>query len=189
MTTNDLMKSRLKHNRPSLRARARPPKNRTPLGEAFSVANMGTSLQLQYCIDCSRFQYPSQEVCQVCLNDNLIWRTATGEGHIISQTALYHSLWEFFKRRTKQKPWPIVTVALDLGPIVFAHLDVEEFDEAKLLDGSESTQVKVFSHYDCSMRSILIATNKETDTAKKEARRKIVARIGLSEPALRNGGI
>jgi len=189
MTTNDIMKSRLKYNRPSLRARARPPKNRTPLGEAFSAANMGTSLQLQYCIDCCRFQYPSQEVCQVCLNDNLVWREAVGTGHIISQTALFHSLWEFFKRRTKQKPWPIATVALDQGPIVFVHLDAEAFDEAKILDVSEHTQVKVFSHYDCSMRSILIATSEETDTETKEARRKIAGRIGLSEPAFRDGGI
>ena len=189
MTTNDIMKSRLKYNRPSLRARARPPKNRTPLGEAFSAANMGKSLQLQCCVDCHRFQYPSQEVCQVCLNDSLVWRATAGEGHIISQTALYNSLWEFFKRRIKKKPWPIATVSLDEGPIVFAHLDVEEFDKDKILDVSESTQVKVFSHYDCSMRSILIATNKDIFTDTKEARRKIVIRMGLSEPAFRDGGI
>ena len=189
MTTNDIMKSRLKYNRPSLRARARPPKNRTPLGEDFSAANMGKSLQLQCCVDCHRFQYPSQEVCQVCLNDSLVWRATAGEGHIISQTALYNSLWEFFKRRIKQKPWPIATVSLDEGPIVFAHLDVEEFDKDKILDVSESTQVKVFSHYDCSMRSILIATNKDIFTDTKEARRKIVIRMGLSEPAFRDGGI
>ena len=189
MTTNDIMKSRLKYNRPSLRARARPPKNRTPLGEAFSAANMGKSLQLQCCVDCHRFQYPSQEVCQVCLNDSLVWRATAGEGHIISQTALYNSLWEFFKRRIKQKPWPIATVSLYEGPIVFAHLDVEEFDKDKILDVSESTQVKVFSHYDCSMRSILIATNKDIFTDTKEARRKIVIRMGLSEPAFRDGGI
>ena len=189
MTTNELMKSRLKYNRPSLRARARPPKNRTPLGEAFSAANLGRSLKLQYCIDCNRFQYPSQEVCQACLKDNLVWREAVGTGHIISQTSLFHSLWEFFKRRTSQKPWPVATVALDQGPIVFTHLDVEAFDDGKMLHVSEKTQVKVFSHYDCSMRSILITTTKETDTQTRETRQQIVARMGLSKPAFRDGGI
>ncbi len=189
MTTNDIMKSRLKYNRPSLRAKTRPPKNRTPLGEAFSAANLGIALQLQYCIDCSRFQYPSQEVCQICLDDNLVWREAKSAGHVISQTILFHSLWEFFKRRTNQKPWPIATIALDEGPIVFSHLDAESFDKAETLLISEGTQVKVFSHYDCSMRSILIATNKETDIETKEIRQEIVARMGLSEPAFRDGGI
>ncbi len=189
MTTNDTMKNRLKYHRPSLRARARPPKHRTPLGEAFSAANMGSSLQLQHCIDCYRFQYPSQEICQVCLNDNLVWRAAASDGYIVSTTELYNSLWEFFKRRIAQNPWPIATVSLDEGPIVFAHLDPEAFDKSKLLQVSEKVQVKVFSHYDCSMRSILIATNKETDTKTREARRKIVARMGLSEPAYRDGGI
>ena len=189
MTTKDTMKSRLKYHRPSLRARARPPKHRTPLGEAFSAANLGTSLRLQYCIDCNRFQYPSQEVCQVCLNDHLVWRTAAGLGHIISKTDLHHSLWEFFKRHINQRPWPITTVALNEGPIVFAHLDLEAFDKSELLRVSENIQVKVFSHYDCSMRSILIATNSETDIKTREARRKIVEKMGLSEPAFRDGGI
>ena len=188
MTTSSKMQRRLKLNRPSVRGRARPPKQRTPLGDTFTAANLPAALSLQHCVDCDTVQYPPRELCQACLGE-LVWRETSGRGVVSSRVDLHHSLWEFFKRRQVDKPWPIASVALDCGPTVIAHLDLVSLGAASADDVALGTAVEVFSHSDCSQQAVLIAvaSGESTDTAAQ--RTVITERLGLLAPALKPGGI
>lgn len=188
MTTSSKMQSRLKLNRPSVRHKTRPPKQRTPLGDTFTAANLATALSLQHCCDCGQVQYPPRELCHVCLGD-LVWRETPGNGVVSSRVDLHHSLWEFFKRHTAQQPWPIASIKLDCGPTVLAHVDLASFGAAVADDVAAGTPVQVFSHSDCSQQAVLIMVKASEPVATSDQRQAIAARLGLLEPALKPGGI
>lgn len=188
MTTSSKMQSRMKLNRPSVRHKTRPPKQRTPLGDTFTAANLPTSLSLQHCGDCGQVQYPPRELCHACLGD-LVWRETSGTGVVSSRVDLHHSLWEFFKRHTAQQPWPIASVKLDCGPTVLAHVDLASFGAAAVNDIAAGTQVQVFSHSDCSQQAILIMAAAGEPIATVDQRHAIADRLGLLQPALKPGGI
>lgn len=188
MTTSSKMQSRMKLNRPSVRHKARPPKQRTPIGEAFTAANLPGALSLQHCVDCGAAQYPPRELCHACLGD-LVWRETAGSGVVSSRIDLHHSLWEFFKRHTAQKPWPIASIALDCGPTALAHLDLISFGADSADAVTAGTAVQVFSHSDCSLQVVLIAVAAQEAIGTADQRREITARLGLLEPALKPGGI
>ncbi len=188
MSTSSKMQRRLKLNRPSVRARARPPKQRTPAGDIFTAANLPNALTLQHCEECGQVQYPPRELCKACLGE-LVWRETQGSGVISSGVDLHHSLWEFFKRRMQQKPWPIASIALDCGPTVIAHLDLESFAATCADDIALATAVQVFSHSDCSQQAVLIAVASGEPTKTADQRAAIATRLGLLAPALKPGGI
>lgn len=189
MSTNDMMRARLKNNRPSRRKRARPPKQRTALGQDFTSANLGYTLSLQQCNDCDARQYPPRDICSNCLSDSLIWRNSPTGGHIVSAVNLHHSLWEFFKRKVELAPWPIASIRLDCGPIVFAHVDPNSLLSSDGNCPAIGTAVQVFSHRDCSLNSVLIAVAASLPIDKVTARGEIARTIGLTEPAIRAEGI
>lgn len=172
---------RLKLNRPSLRARARPPKQRTPLGAQFGAANLPVALAMQTCTTCGHVQYPPTELCGECLEDALIYRPISSNGTLLTRSELHHSLWEYFKRRLKSKSWSMGSVQLDAGPVVIVHI------------GDETLQagdpVQVFSHTDASQSTVLIAVNAATPISAAAERRALVQRLGLDQPAVREGGI
>ncbi|MFT6288161.1 MAG: putative OB-fold protein [Alcanivorax sp.] len=188
MTTSSKTQNRHKLNRPSLRKHARPPKKRSAVGQTFTAANLATALNLQHCTSCGQVQYPPRELCSACLGD-LIWRPTSGNGAITSRLDLHHSLWEFFKRKLSVKPWPIASVTLDCGPTLIAHLDVGSFAASQALDVTPGTPVEIFSHTDCSLQCVLIATaaGQELDSAKNRYER--AEQLGLLSPALKPGGI
>jgi hypothetical protein len=189
MSQTEGMRQRLKLQRPSLRARARPPKLRTPVGGDFSAANLPVALALQHCADCGRQQYPPREVCEHCLSPSLRWRETGTGGTLLAAVALHHSLWEFFKRRIASAPWPVATVRLDCDVTVFAHLALHTFtpgDTALLAGG---TRAQVFSHSDCSRNAVLIAVGEGTAIATAGERRAIADGLGLTAPALKPGGL
>jgi len=188
MTTTRKMQSRLKLNRPSVRHKARPPKQRTPVGDTFTAANLPTALSLQHCSDCGQVQYPPRELCHACLGD-LLWRETSGDGVVSSRVDLHHSLWEFFKRHTAQQPWPIASIKLDCGPTVLAHVDLASFKANTADDVPAGTPVKVFSHSDCSQQAVLIMVAASEPITTTDQRQAIAARLGLLEPALKPGGI
>ncbi|MEP1470930.1 MAG: zinc ribbon domain-containing protein [Halieaceae bacterium] len=188
MTTSSKMQSRMKLNRPSVRNKTRPPKQRTPLGETFTAANLPAALSLQHCGDCGQVQYPPRELCHACLGD-LVWRETSGSGVVSSRVDLHHSLWEFFKRHTAQQPWPIASIKLDCGPTVLAHVDLDSFGAAGANDVAAGTPVQVFSHSDCSQQAILIMVAASEPIATADRRHAIADRLGLLEPALKPGGI
>jgi len=181
MNIKEKMQRRLKLNRPSLRARARPPKQRTPLGQQFTAANLPSALSMQTCSDCGHVQYPPTELCGACLADGLIFNDTPVDGLLLQRTDLHHSLWEFFKRHLRRASWPIASVKLDAGPTVFCHLG-----DRRLTTGN---RVQVFSHTDASQSMVLIAVGAEHDVGAREVRRQLTEQLGLTQPALRQGGI
>ncbi len=189
MTTRYSMQRRLRMNRPSLRLRSKPPKARTPRGEDFTTANLAGALSMQQCAACERYNYPPREVCESCLNDVLIWRPADSRGRLLQAVDLHHSLWEFFKRRLKHKPWSIASVRLDAGPIVFAHLALELFDLAGASDIPSGRTVAVFSHSDCGNQSVLIAVPDSIDVADPKIRLQIANSLGITSAAQREATI
>lgn len=81
-------------------------------------------LNLQHCSKCGQVNYPVRELCGKCLGDSLVWQDADGVGTVQSVTALHYPLETNFSR---QLPWRIASVKLDVGPVAFAHLqpDIE----------------------------------------------------------------
>ena len=181
MNLGEKMRRRLKLNRPSLRARSRPPKQRSPVGRQFSVVNLPVSLALQHCRSCAHVQYPPTELCSICLDDALTYRETSGHGVLLARSALHHSLWEFFKRRLRSAPWLIGSVKLDVGPVVIVHIGC---DTIKAGD-----PVQVFSHTDVSQEVVLVAAPSALDLTGSAARLNIISSLGLDQPALRKGGI
>jgi uncharacterized OB-fold protein len=189
MTTTSTMRNRLKHNRPSVRKNARPPKQRTQLGQAFTAANLPCALALQHCPHCDSVQYPPRELCQHCLGDGLVWRETDTAGRIINRIELHHSLWEYFKRRLQTQAWPITSVRLLSGATVFAHLAIQTFGGAEISEIKAGTRVAVFSHTDASQSAVLFAVAAGTAIETAAQRRAIVAELGLLEPSVKPGGI
>ena len=181
MIPSEKIKRRLKFNRPSLRARARPPKQRTPMGAQFSAANLPCALAMQHCTACGHIQYPPTELCGECLEDSLVYRETDGSGVLLAKSELHHSLWEYFKRRLTAHSWVMGSVKLDAGPVVLLHIG-----DSTLTPGD---RVTVFSHSDASKSAVLIAVAEGTDVTTAKARRTLVAGLGLDEPALKEGGI
>lgn len=189
MSSSHSMRSRLKFNRPSLRLRARPPRQRTAPGAAFTAANLPVALALQHCDECGAAQYPPREVCRHCLSPELRWRECATGGTLLCAVELHHSVWEYFKRRIAQAPWPIASVRLDCAVTVFAHLALPCFGRstADVIPGG--TRVQVLSHSDCSLNAVLIAVGEHTPIATRAQRAAIADATGLTRPALKPGGI
>lgn len=181
MNLREKMQRRLKLNRPSLRARARPPKQRSPLGAQFTAANLPTALALPCCRDCGHVQYPPTELCGECLGDTLIYRPVPTEGTVLATTCLRHSLWEYFKRRLANTAWTIGSIKLDAGPVVLAHMANQQLQAGD--------RVNVFSHTDASQQAVLLATAINIDTSTAALRRDIVSALSLDIPAYKDGGL
>ena len=175
------MRKRLKLSRPSLRARARPPKHRSVCGSQFSAANLPGILQLQNCTDCGHVQYPPAELCGACLGSTLIYKETACTGTLLAQSQLHHSLWEYFKRRIKRAPWPIASVQLDVGPVAIVHLAAGDL--------KTGDRVQVFSHSDASRSAVLIAVSASVDITTPALRQAIIVGIKLDQSAERQQGI
>ncbi len=181
MATRYSMQRRLRMNRPSLRLRSKPPKLRTQRGMDFTAANLVEPLAMQHCQSCRHINYPPREICGECLSDQLIWRKVPTEGVLLQSISLHHSLWEFFKRRLQRGSWPIASVRLQAGPIVFAHVAGQCFGG----DAAAGARVNVFSHSDSSRQAVLIVVPVSTPIDTPAQRRAIVEPMGLLEPAVR----
>lgn len=185
MATRFSMQRRLRMNRPSLRLRSKTPKDRTPRGQDFTAANLACALSLQTCTECGKTNYPPREVCESCLNDELLWKPADTNGRLLQAVELHHSLWEFFKRRLKNNTWPIASVRLAVGPVVYAHLALELFKQKGASNIPSGSAVAVFSHSDCGNQSVLIAVPDSVDVSDAKIRLDIANRLGLTEAAER----
>jgi len=158
-------------------------KTRTLLGMAFSNANYQGVLTLQHCEQCQTINYPPREVCRNCLSDRLVWRDTAPEGEILSVSELFHSQWEFFKRKIEKAPWPIVTVKV-AGEVMFAHLARNTFATldkgVALADALPSgTPIKVFTASDSTLNSVLVAVSADTNVSEVAQRVSIVNKLGI----------
>lgn len=183
MSQSHTMRQRLKFNRPSRRRLARPPRQRTPVGMDFTAANLPVALSLQHCTACGAAQYPPREVCGDCLSPTLAWREADTAGSLLAGVDLHHSLWEYFKRRTAEAPWPVATIRMDCNVTVFAHLALHTFPATDAASLPGGTRVAVFSHSDASRNAVLIAVSAGTPIADRAQRSSIAEQLGLTRPA------
>ena len=76
-------------------------------------------LQLQVCGECGQVNYPRRELCGRCLADALQWQGVNPSGLVQSITELHYSLEAEYAAHL---PWPVASVKMDCGPVVFAHL-------------------------------------------------------------------
>ncbi len=77
------------------------------------------TLPLQTCLDCGAVQYPSRDVCRVCLSDALEARETQAEGCVVAEASLHRSL---EPDRLQGGPLRIGVVATDLGIRILAAL-------------------------------------------------------------------
>ncbi len=96
-----------------------PPRGRTRLGLRLTAGAAAGRFDLPVCMGCGTVQYPVREICRKCLSDDIVWQRCPSGGTVLAATALAHSAESFFRDHL---PWPIGTVQLDIGPVVFVHL-------------------------------------------------------------------
>ncbi|MBB6522030.1 Zn-ribbon domain-containing OB-fold protein [Pseudoteredinibacter isoporae] len=97
-----------------------PPRKRTALGEQLQAFAEKGELHLQQCAACNLWSYPPREVCGHCLADELSWQPCPGEGQVLSRVDLHNSFEAYF---SEQLPWPLLSVKLDVGPVLYVHGD------------------------------------------------------------------
>lgn len=103
----------------------------------------------------------------------------SGGGVLIARTELHHSLWEFFKRKIRNNPWPVGSVQLDVGPVVVVHLGER--------DMPLGSKVQVFSHLDVSLSAVLVAVSSD-EKIDRAGRVSAMHRLGLDKAAELKGG-
>ncbi len=143
-----------KRKNPILRTRlpVPPPSARSRYALGLLRGAAQGQLELQECRDCGRVQYPPREVCRRCLSDRLVWKPQSGEGELISETLLRHSLELFFRERV---PWRTGLVRLPGDVTVVAHIH----DDVS----PPPCRVRVRAHLDRAGQAVLVALP-ETDT-------------------------
>lgn len=87
---------------------------RTSLGEQFQEHQQVGALRLQRCGTCGAFQYPTREVCRVCLSDALSW-TVVARGIVTSMTRLHTTNEPAFQRLL---PLHIASIRVDGTQVV-----------------------------------------------------------------------
>ena len=174
MGSRHIKRRLLTYEKPWIRENPRPPKTRTLLGETFSAANYQGILLLQHCEACAAVNYPPRERCRNCLGDRLVWRNTDNHGRLLSFTELYHSQWEFFKRRV---PWTVALVEVS-HQILFTHLAVHTFKDVTS-DFPAGTPIKVFTQSDKAYRSVLITVSEKTNITTIKQRVEIAEMLGL----------
>jgi len=101
-----------------------------------------SGLQLQCCSQCQQVNYPARELCGNCLGDTLAWQPASGIGTVQSLSDLHYPMEQNFAQHL---PWRIASVKLDIGPVIFTHLQpgVKCGDKVELLIVEDETGNRV----------------------------------------------
>jgi len=137
-----------KRKNPILRTRLPVPppsaRSRVALGMLWGAAQ--GRLELQVCRDCATVQYPPREVCRRCLSDRLDWKPQSGEGELVAETLIRHSLELYFRERA---PWRAGLVRLpgDVTVVAHVHADVPR----------PAARVRVRAHLDRAGQAVLVA--------------------------------
>jgi uncharacterized protein len=73
-------------------------------------------LELQYCTNCEKLQYPIRAVCFDCGKaDNLTWKAVEGKGHILETMVVHDTR---VVRRKIDVPFNVAVVSLDEAPYI-----------------------------------------------------------------------
>ena len=75
---------------------------------------------LQQCLACRAFQYPSRDVCRICLSDSLHMTQQDADGAVVAEARICRSI---EPERLAGAPLRIGAVALEVGVRVIALLD------------------------------------------------------------------
>lgn len=99
-----------------------PPAKRTALGEQLTQYAGRGELYLQHCADCKAWSYPPREVCGQCLSGDLSWQPCPSAAQVLSRVELHNSFEPYF---SDQLPWVLLSVKLDVGPVLYVHGDYQ----------------------------------------------------------------
>lgn len=83
----------------------------TELSRPFWEGCRENELRLQYCSDCSQFQFYPRIFCSHCDGEALSWQVVTGRGRIASFTIVRRGI-----SRAYQTPYVVALIDLDEGP-------------------------------------------------------------------------
>jgi NAD(P)-dependent dehydrogenase (short-subunit alcohol dehydrogenase family)/uncharacterized OB-fold protein len=137
-----------KRKNPILRTRlpVPPPSARSRYALGLLRAAAQGVLEMQVCRDCGTVQYPPREACRRCLSDRLDWKPQSGEGELISETLIRHSLELYFRERA---PWRAGLVRLPGNVTVVAHVHADV--------PRPPAKVRVRAHLDRAGQAVLVA--------------------------------
>jgi uncharacterized protein len=76
-------------------------------------------LMLPTCSACGKAHLPPGPVCPYCFSDELVWKQASGRGHVSTWT-IVHKAW--FPAFAAETPYNVVQVELDEGPRLTSNL-------------------------------------------------------------------
>ena len=96
-----------------------PPSARSHFWQQVNDATAAGLFKLQVCTRCDKVQYPPQEFCSHCLNDELSWQQVSPMGKVLSWTSSQASTNRFFRDKF---PLHIGLVKLDCGPVMVTYL-------------------------------------------------------------------
>ena len=88
------------------------------MGARLSQALIAGRVELPTCQRCLAVQYPPSEICRHCLCDTLEATACDCGGRVIACALVHNSLALDFDAPSA---WPIASVKMNAGPIVFAH--------------------------------------------------------------------
>ena len=91
------------------------------LDKPFYDACNEDRLVIQYCPNCSRYQFPPRRACGGCLNGAIEWRQVSGRGRIQSRVVVYDTPVSVL---IPEQPFNVATISLEEEPevIMFSHL-------------------------------------------------------------------
>ncbi|MCP3029860.1 OB-fold domain-containing protein [Halobacillus sp. A1] len=103
----------------------------TPVSQPFWDSIKQGKLTLQQCEKCLDWVFYPREHCPHCFHDELIWREASGYGHLVTWSVIYragHPAWQ------ELTPYIVGIVKLEEGPSLLTHLLIEEKDVFHLME-------------------------------------------------------
>ena len=102
------------------------------LDKPFYDAANEDRLVVQYCANCSRYQFPPRRVCTNCYNNAALeWKEVSGRGRITSRVVVYDTP---VSTLIPDQPFNVATISLDEEPeaIMLSHLPGTPVEEVPI---------------------------------------------------------
>ena len=93
-------------------------RTRSTMGAKLCAALKAGALALPRCRQCGATHYPPTSICRHCLSSDIELSAVDPHGTVIASALVHRSYAADF---ASGGPWPIASVKLDVGPIVFCH--------------------------------------------------------------------
>lgn len=109
----------------------------------FWEATKKNELLIQYCPQCSSYQFYPRVVCKNCLSD-VKWVVSSGRGTVYSFSVVHKVFNPEFKDKV---PYIVALISLDEGPRMMTNLIGEAFEDVKIGMQVEVDFSKSFGEY------------------------------------------